>query len=196
MTRAVEVFYDIVCPYAYLGVTQIEAVAERTSAEIVWKPFLLGGVLNAIGNADPNGAMSAPKARHNLLDMHRWAEHFDVPLEMPDSHPRRTVLAMRALLAAGDEACLAATKALYESYWVLGEDVADGAVVARALTRAGLDGDACVGRADDPSIKAELRERTDEALSRGVFGAPSFFVGGEMFWGQDRLFFVERALSL
>ncbi len=200
MTRTVEVFYDIVCPYAYLGVTQIEAVAARTGAEVVWKPFLLGGVLNAIGNSDPNAAMSAPKARHNLLDMHRWAEHFGVPLEIPNPHPRRTVLAMRAVLAARDAAgaaaFLPATKALYESYWVLGEDVADRAVVARALSRAGLDGDACVGRADDPSIKAELRERTDEALSRGVFGAPSFFVGDEMFWGQDRLFFVERALSL
>ncbi|MBW2464705.1 MAG: 2-hydroxychromene-2-carboxylate isomerase [Deltaproteobacteria bacterium] len=196
MTRAVEVFYDVVCPYAYLGVTQIEAVAARTNAEVVWKPFLLGGVLNALGNSDPNAAMSVPKARHNVLDMHRWAEHFGVPLEMPDSHPRRTVLAMRALLAAGDAGRLVATKALFDSYWVLGEDVADGVVVARSLTRAGLDGDDCVGRAGDPLIKAELRERTDEALSRGVFGAPSFFVGDEMFWGQDRLFFVERALSL
>lgn len=200
MKRVVEVFYDVVCPYAYLGVTQIADVAARAGAEVRWKPFLLGGVLNAVGNSDPNGAMSPAKARHNLLDMKRWAEHFGVPLEMPGAHPRRTVLAMRAVLVAdqlgGIEAQVSAAMALYESYWGLGEDVADGAVIARSLDRAGLDGAACVAGAANPDIKAELRERTDEALRRGVFGAPTFFVGDEMFWGQDRLFFVERALSL
>ena len=118
--RRVEIFYDIVCPYAYLGSTQIEAVAERAGAEAVWKPFLLGGVLNALGNADPNAVMSEAKQRHNFLDMRRWAEHFDVPLNIAEGHPRRTVLAMRALLAAGEADRVSATEALFDSYWVRG----------------------------------------------------------------------------
>jgi len=191
----VEVFYDVVCPYAYLGVTQIEAVAERVGATVVWKPFLLGGVLKALGPVDPNSVMSEPKRRHNFLDMRRWAAHFEVPLNIPEAHPRRTVLAMRALLAAGEADRVSATRALYESYWVRGEDVTDPYVVSAALSREGLDGAACVAGAMEDAIKTELRTRTDEALARGVFGAPTFFVGDEMFWGQDRLDFVERALA-
>jgi 2-hydroxychromene-2-carboxylate isomerase len=195
MPRRVEVFYDVVCPYAYLGTTQIGSIADRAGAEVVWKPFLLGGVLKALDNLDPNEAMSEAKKRHNFLDMRRWAAHFGVPLNIPESHPMRTVLAMRALLAAGEKARVPATRALFETYWVRGEDITDPSVVAAALTGAGVDGDACVARASDDEIKTELRTRTDEALERGVFGAPTFFVGDEMFWGQDRLHFVERALA-
>ena len=195
MGGRVEVFYDIVCPYAYLGTSQIEALAQRTGASVVWKPFLLGGVFRAIGAADdPNRAMPAAKANHNQRDMVRWAEHFGVPLVAHRAHPRRTVLALRSLLAAGEPAFAGATRALYAAYWGRGEDIEDPAVIARALEGAGLDGEGCVARASDEAIKAELRERTDEAVARGVFGAPTFVVGGELFWGQDRLHFVEAAL--
>lgn len=189
-------FYDIVCPYAYLASTQIEALAARAGAELVWKPFLLGGVFRAIGAPDrPAETMSAAKARHNLLDMHRWAEHWAVPLRMPMEHPRRTVLALRALLAAGDAPRPRATHALFRAYWVDGLDVARPEVVRDVLQGVGLDGAACVAAADTPAIKDALRVLTDEATARGVFGAPAFFVGDELYWGQDRMQFVERALG-
>jgi 2-hydroxychromene-2-carboxylate isomerase len=192
----VELYFDIVCPYAYLGSTQIERIAERHGATVAWKPFLLGGVFRALGVADDaTAAMSAAKQRHNLLDMHRWADHFGVPLEMPAAHPRRTVLALRALLAAGEAGRASATHALFDAYWVRGEDVADPDVVAAAFERAGLDGRACVEAASTIQIKQGLRERTEEAVRRGVFGAPTMFVGDAMFWGQDRLDFVEAALA-
>jgi 2-hydroxychromene-2-carboxylate isomerase len=139
--------------------------------------------------------MSEPKRRHNFLDMKRWAAHFEVPLIMPDAHPMQTVLAMRAILAAGEAGRVAASEALFHAYWVENDDVTDPAVVAETLTRAGLPGVACVERAQSHVMKKELRTRTDEALLRGVFGAPTFFVGEDMFWGQDRLDFVERALA-
>jgi 2-hydroxychromene-2-carboxylate isomerase len=197
--KRIDFFYDFSCPYAYLAHTQIEALCERAGAELVWCPMLLGGVFQAIGApAVPAAAMSAPKARLNALDMHRWADHFGVPLNMPPTHPNRSVLALRATLASGD--LPRASKALFRAYWVLGRDVSQPEVVKEALDEAGFDGAALVARADAPEVKAELRARTDEAVAAGVFGAPSFRVtapgvNGDLYWGQDRLELVEKALG-
>lgn len=198
--KRVELFYDYACPYAYLAHTQIEALCARASAELVWRPMLLGGVFQAIGTPQiPMTAMSAAKARHNALDMARWADHFGVPLTMPPMHPSRTVLALRATLAAEAE-IPRASKALFRAYWQLGRDLSQPFVVREALDQAGLDGADLLRRADDPHIKEALRARTAEAVARGVFGAPAFLVtapgvASALFWGQDRLPFVEKALA-
>lgn len=198
--KRVDFFYDFSCPYAYLAHTQIEALCARAGAELVWRPMLLGGVFKAVGTVQvPFAAMTAEKARHNACDMMRWADHFDVPLTLPPTHPNRTVLALRATLAAGAE-IPRASKALFAAYWVLGRDVAQPAVVREALDGAGLDGEALLARAEDPAIKEALRIRTEEAVAHGVFGAPAFVVtapgvAGDLFWGQDRLDFVEKSLG-
>jgi 2-hydroxychromene-2-carboxylate isomerase len=198
MPGKVELFYDFSCPYAYLGHTQIEALCAAQGAELVWKPFLLGGVFKAVGFT--GASMSPAKARNNLRDMHRWADHFGVPLNMPATHPNRTVLALRAAIAAGD-GLVAATKAIYRAYWVDGRDVSDAGVLRAALDGAGLDGAAVLARADSDAVKDDLRARTDEAIAADVFGAPTFLVtaadGGpaQLFWGQDRLEFVRKALG-
>ncbi len=192
---ALEFYYDFSCPYAYLASTQIERLAERAGAELVYRPFLLGGVFRALGDAAPDMArMPPPRARLNGLDMHRWAEHWQVPLRMPPTHPNRTVTALRAALASDD--LPRASHALFSAYWAEGRDLSDPGIVRAALDAAGLDGARLVERASEPVIKRELRERTDEALSRGVFGAPACFVNGELYWGQDRLDQVARALGL
>ncbi len=194
MTLQLEFFYDYSCPYAYLASTQIESLAERTGAKLVYKPFLLGGVFNSLGDAAPGKAPVVPaRARQNLLDMGRWAEHWGVPLDKPPGHPNRTVTALRATLCSDD--VRRATHALYRAYWVQGSDLSEPTVVETALTQAGLDGKSLVARASEPAAKARLRECTDEAIARGVFGAPAMFVDGELFWGQDRLDFVEEALG-
>jgi 2-hydroxychromene-2-carboxylate isomerase len=190
-----EFFYDFSCPYAYLASTQIERVASRGNAELEYKPFLLGGVFRALGEAAGEmSRLAPPRARMNGLDMLRWAEHWGVPLNMPKTHPNRTVTALRAALASGD--IPRASHALFRAYWVDGSDVSDPEVTARVLSAVGFDGPALVARAEEPALKAELRERTEEAIQRGVFGAPATFVNGELFWGQDRLGFVERALGV
>lgn len=181
-------FYDFVCPFAYLGSTQVEALAARTGATIAYRPFLLGGVFKAIG-AD---VATPARAAHSLRDQARWAEVLGVPLRMPAAHPRRTVLALRAAIAAGDE-LPRASRALFRAYWGEGRDLEDPAVVAAALSEAGLDGRSLVDRA--PTMKDELRRRTDEAIAAGVFGAPAFVVRGHLFWGQDRMHLVEKALG-
>jgi 2-hydroxychromene-2-carboxylate isomerase len=190
-----EFFYDFSCPYAYLASTQIDRIAQRANVTVEYKPFLLGGVFRALGEGEgPMGRLAPARARMNGLDMQRWAEHWGVPLNMPKTHPNRSVMALRATLASGD--IPRASHALFRAYWEDGSDVSDREVVKRALEAAGFDGAALVARSEDTSIKDELRTRTDEAIERGVFGAPATFVNGELFWGQDRLGFVERALGL
>ncbi len=195
--REVELWFDVVCPYAYLASTQIERVAERAGARVRWEPMLLGGVFRAIGQGDdPNRAMSEAKRRHTARDLERWSEHFGVPLKRPAEHPRRTVLAMRALCALPERERVRAIHALFAAYWARGEDLSQPAVVVAALDAAGFDGAALVRRADAADVKDDLRARTERAVARGIFGVPTMFVRGEMFWGQDRLDWVERALAV
>jgi 2-hydroxychromene-2-carboxylate isomerase len=191
--RTIELYYDFSCPYAYLASTQIRQLAERAGAELVYKPFLLGGVLKALGAPDVTGIGPA-RARVNGLDMHRWADHWGVVLSMPPGHPNRTVLALRAALASED--LERASHALFSAYWAEGKDLSDPAVVSGALSCAGFDGEKLLIRAEHEDVKRELHARTDEAIARGVFGAPTCFVAGEKFWGQDRLDFVARALGV
>ena len=190
----VDFYYDIVCPYAYLGSTQIQAIADRCGASVSYKPILLGGVLQSVGSPTvPMNAMPPSKARHNLLDMQRWADLWKVPFKFPNGHPRRSVHCMRTILASGD-AGVDVMHALYKAYWVDELDVAQPDVVGQALTDAGLNPEWST-QAVDQAIKDELRERTAEAVSHGVFGVPTCIVDGELFWGQDRMDFVEAALK-
>lgn len=195
MRPEVEIAFDVVCPYAYLASTQIEAIAARTGATLRWEPILLGGVFRAIAQSDdPNSTMSEAKRRHTDRDLHRWAEHFAVPLVRRTDHPRRSVLAMRAILATPEDDRVRAIHALFAAYHVRGEDFSDPSVVRASLDHAGLDGETLIARADTQPIKDELRARTDRAVGKGVFGVPAMFVDGELYWGQDRLDWVEEAL--
>ena len=189
----VDFYYDIVCPYAYLGSTQIQAIADRCGASITYKPILLGGVLQSVGSPTvPMDAMPPSKARHNLLDMQRWADLWNVPLNFPNGHPRRSVHCMRTIIASGD-AGVETMHALYKAYWVDELDIAGPDVVAQVLTAAKLNPE-WSNQATEQSIKDELRSRTAEAVENGVFGVPTCIVEGELFWGQDRMDFVEAAL--
>jgi len=191
-----EFWYDVVCPYAYLASTQVARLEAEHEAVAVYRPFLLGGLFRELGRpTDLNEGMPEAKAKMNRLDMRRWARHFGVPLTMPASHPQRTVLALRALLAAGDENRVAVTDALFRAYWVEGRAITKPEVVAEVLDDAGVDGHACVQAATTQPIKDRLRSETDVAVARGIFGAPAFVVNGELHWGQDRLDFVSEALS-
>lgn len=187
-------YYDIVCPYAYLGSTQVEALAEKYRATLCFKPILLGGVLQSVGSPTvPMDSMPPSKAKLNFLDMQRWADLWQVAFQFPMSHPRRTVHCMRTIVAAGDQG-VAAMHALYRAYWVDNQDVADANVVKQVLEQAGLD-PTWSDAATTQEIKDTLRASTAEAVERGVFGVPTFVVGENLFWGQDRMHFVENALQ-
>ena len=184
-------YYDIVCPYAYLASTQVEALAARAGAEIIWEPILLGGVFRAIGQSDqPARAQPAAKVALGQLDLQRYAALYDVPLKMHPRHPLRTVDVMRLLHTVTGAEQVALMHRLYRAHFVESRDISDRAVLADY-------GD--VTRLDDPAVKAALRAATDRAVADGVFGVPAFIVeqAGRraLFWGQDRMLFVEKALG-
>ncbi|MBK6513091.1 MAG: 2-hydroxychromene-2-carboxylate isomerase [Polyangiaceae bacterium] len=196
--RRVELYYDFVCPYAYLASRRIDALAERVGVAIEHVPMLLGGVFRAIGTPNiPMDAVNASKAAYMRLELERSARLAGVALKKPKGHPRRTVLALRAALASDD--LPRASHALFAAYWAEGRDLEDPAEVLGALERAELDGAGAVRRASSDAIKRRLFENTERAVARGVFGAPSLVVvdddRADLFWGHDRLDFVERALA-
>ncbi len=187
----IELWFDFSCPYAYLASRR----ADQLGMAIDWRPMLLGGVFRAIGAGDgPMATLSPAKARHNLADMQRYAELFDVPFQMPPAHPMRTVRALRTLLGLPRATWSQAIPAIYAAYWQRAEDITADAVIAAALVGAGLAADAiatALAHADDEAIKAELRARTDEAIALGIFGAPAWIVRRDdrppiLVWGQDR----------
>lgn len=182
----VRFYFDYSCPYAYLASTQIPRL-ERHVGEVEYAPMLLGGVFAARGTAQNlMNVLSPSKAAHNYADMMRWAELFGVKLAIPAGHPLRTVEALRATLLTGIDRKV--VDGFFRAYWVDGRPPSDDAVVRDVLRAAGHDADAIAGRLSD--AKDELRTRTDEAIARGVFGAPAFAKDGELYWGQDRMHFV------
>ena len=186
-------YYDVVCPYAYLASTQIEAAAARVGATISWRPVLLGGLFRAVKAPQlPASVMNAPRARQNLLDMYRFADRWGVELRMPAAHPRRSVEAMRLLVAVGEGATRRAlTAALYRAYWAQDRDISDRTVLG-AIAR---EHDVDPATIDDPAARSGLFENTAEAAALGAFGVPTFAVGDRIWWGQDRLPLVEEALG-
>jgi 2-hydroxychromene-2-carboxylate isomerase len=196
MTKQVEFFFDFGSPAAYLAYTQLPGIAARAGAGIVWKPMLLGGVFKATGNASP---ITVPaKGRWIRQDFQRFAARYGVPLRMPPDFPVNTLAMMRG--AVGMQLRRPADfgpycKAMFGGMFERGLAMGDAAVLAGVLKDAGLDPAAFEALVADPEVKQGLIRNTEEAVSRGVFGAPAFFVGDEMHWGQDRLDFVAAALA-
>ena len=193
MPAPVEFLFDLGSPYSYLASTQLEAIERRTGAAVRPVPVVLGAVFKALGGPQlPHGNRLAWMRR----DMAAWAHRYQIPFAFPDAFPTRTILGQRVVLAAAEgEARNIAMRALFNAYWGKGHDIADPIVVNEALVAVGLDGAALVARADEPAVKDALRANTEAALARGVFGVPTFFVGDELFFGNDRIDFVEAAIK-
>ncbi len=204
VSKRVEFWFDFSCPYAYLASRRVEEICERAGARLTLSPMLLGGVFRLTGAGDgPMATLGAAKAHHNALDMARWADRLGVPLRVPATHPMRTVRALRVFLGLPEARRTAAMHAIYAAYWQAGHDVTDDAVITAALAGAGIPADeiaAALAAADGDAAKDELRRRTDEAVSHGIFGAPAMRVlradaAPVLLWGQDRLHWLEAVLA-
>lgn len=192
-------WYDFSSPFAYLASTQVEALAERTGAALVWEPMLLGAVFKQVGTPDvPLAGMPEAKRLYMAKELHYWASLWDVPFRFASRFPMRTVTALRLALLA-DDAIAPLSHALYRALWVDDRDISDPAVLADLCASEGLDGAALLERTQAPETKQRLISSTTRAIDQGVFGAPTFVVHQEagplLFWGQDRLPMVERALT-
>ena len=179
MARRIEFFYDIGSPYSYLAAVQMDDIARDTGLPVVWRPFLLGGVFKAAGNQPPIAVQA--RAPYLLKDIARCAAQLGVPFRMPSNFPANTLVAMRTLAGMADDALPAASLKLFRAYWYDGVDISSPDVVASVL------GAEAVARGGDEAVKLKLKNNSDDAVGRGAFGAPTFFVDGEMFFGHDRI---------
>ena len=196
MTKTVDFYFDFGSPAAYLAYTQLSKLAVDTGATVVMKPMLLGGVFQATGNRPP---ISVPlKGSYLFQDMNRYAKRYGVPLNMNPHFPINTLVLMRGdvgLAMRNPDQLAAYRDAVFKAIWVDKLNLNEPAVVGTMLSQAGLDPAALMALASDAEVKEQLKTATQAAVDRGIFGAPTFFVGKEMFWGQDRLDFVREALS-
>jgi 2-hydroxychromene-2-carboxylate isomerase len=196
----VDFYYDLVSPYSYLAYGQIRRISRQNGAELTLRPMLLGAVHKEAGIKSP--IETKLKARYQARDIRRWAGYYGVPLTFPDPFPFRTLKTMRAAMFLRERGELEAfTDAAFALYWEEGgapkgfEEAEEDAPISTVATRIGADPEEVLEGAASPEAKRGLKEATSGALQRGVFGAPAFFVGDEMFWGNDRLHFVEAALQ-
>lgn len=192
-SKTIEFFFDFSSPYSYLAATQLPEIAARTGAKIVYRPVVLSAVFKATGNDMP--AKVPAKGAYMLKDLERWAEFYGVRFKFSSHFPANTIKAMRLVLV-GDEHGSAELVALgaFRAMWAEDRDLSDAVVLGDIAEKAGLDPRGAILAIESQSIKDRLRANTDAAIARGVFGAPAMFVRDELFWGNDRLDFVERAL--
>ncbi|MFM9927827.1 2-hydroxychromene-2-carboxylate isomerase [Variovorax sp. H27-G14] len=196
MTHSVEFYFDFGSPAAYLAATQLPHVCADTGAELVWKPMLLGGVFQATGNHSPVDIK--PKGPYMNVDLQRFAKRYGVPFVLNPHFPINTLLLMRGatgIQATQPERFGAYVDAVFHAMWVEPTNLNDPATVGAVLQNAGFDAAELLALAGAQETKDRLKTVTQEAVARGVFGAPTMFVGTQMFWGQDRLDFVREALA-
>ena len=196
MKKTVEFFFDVGSPAAYLAWTQLPALCSSCGGSVDYQPMLLGGVFQATGNQSP---MTVPaKGSYMQRDLALHARGYGVAFQHNPHFPINTLTLMRGATAVQmqqPERFASYLEAVFRAIWVDAKNMNDPQVVATVLAQAGFDPAALLAQAADPQVKERLKQVTQDAVARGVFGAPTFFVDGQMFWGQDRLEFVKQALK-
>jgi 2-hydroxychromene-2-carboxylate isomerase len=187
-SRKLELWYEFASTYSYLSVMRIEHVAAAAKVEVAWRPFLLGPIFRAQGWNDSPFNLYPAKGRYMWRDLERLAAGYQLPFRRPSVFPRNGLAAARIALVAEPEGwCADWTRAVYAAEFAHDRDIGDGAVLTGLLETLGQDPGAVLVRADSAENKAALRAQTERAQALGIFGAPSFVAGGELYWGNDRL---------
>ena len=198
-----EFFFDCSSPWTYLAFHKVEEVARSAGAELIWRPFLVGGVFNAVNPSvyEARKALSAPsvpaKARYYLKDLADWSRAYGIRIGQPPVFPVNSVKAMRGAFVALDHGVLPAyARAVFEAYWGDLADISQDGVLEEIVARARLDRGEFFRKIAEPEYKQKLRASTDELIARGGFGSPTMFVGGQdLYFGNDRLELVRAALA-
>lgn len=194
--KTVEFYFDLGSPYSYLAYYRLLQMAEQQEIQIVYKPILLGGVFKATGNRSP---IEIPvKGVYSILDMQRWAEYYQIPMQMNPHFPMNTLTLMRILTGVqllSLEKFEQVLKLLFDAMFGTPQNLNEPTVLAEVLEPSGFSVEDIMSMVQSEVLKQKLITETEQAIQRGLFGAPTFFVGDEMYWGQDRLHFVEQALN-
>ena len=193
--RTLDYYFAPASPWTYLGHQRFEEMARRHGAKIAYKPCDFGRVFSVSGGL-PLAQRPKQRQSYRLAELKRWRDFLGVPLTIQPKHfPVSSDLPARAVIAAPEEARGKAAFAIMRGCWAEERNIADRATLVELLSREGLDGAKIISTAEGDAGKRALDANTDEAIERQVFGAPTYVVDGELFWGQDRLDFVERALK-
>jgi 2-hydroxychromene-2-carboxylate isomerase len=197
----VEFFFDCSSPWTYMAFDGIQGVAERTGADVAWRPILVGGVFNAVnqGLYDAREAMlnNERRMRYFYKDMQDWARHCELKIGWPSCHPVNSVKAMRGCFVAEQQQLLVPyARRVFEAYWGEELDIANDEVLTKIVSSLGMNTEQFFAQIASPACKDKLRANSDELIARGGFGSPTMYVDGDdMYFGNDRLPLVEQALS-
>lgn len=196
MSDPIEFYFDFSSPYGYLASECIDALAARHGRDVTWRPYLMGVAMKLTGSSP---VVNRPMlGEYSRRDMERSARRLEVPFQFPEPFPIPTIEACRAVYwmertDAGEAKPLA--RAIYRAYFVDGRNISEADVVADVAADSGADRDALLAGIQEPAIKDRLKEVTNDAIERGVFGSPFFMVDDEPFWGHDRMDEVHRWLE-
>lgn len=193
---AIEFFFDFSSPYGYLATDFIEKTAAKHGREVVWKPIMLGAAMKETGNQPlVSQPLKGDYAKHDVPRLARW---LGLPFVLPEPFPIPTLAAARTFYWIDDQDKARAkefARACYDAYFGQGTDIRAKETVAEIASRIGVDGSAALAAMDDDAIKQRLKDETQAALDRGVFGSPYFLVDGEPFWGVDRVWLIDEWLE-
>ncbi len=192
-------FYDLSSPWTYLAFHNIQPIINETGVAVRWRPFLVGGVFNAVnpGVYEARAVPTDPKVIHNFRWLHEWARLAGIPLVFPtEHHPVKSVLAMRAccVLEPQQHELQLFSAAAFDTYFAQGNNIDDPVVLARVADSCGLDGKHLIEQASEQSIKDQLRTNTEAAIALGAYGSPSLFIAGKLYFGNDQLPLVRDIL--
>ncbi len=185
---AVQFWFEFASTYSYLAAHRIERAAAAAGVPIEWKAFLLGPLFRRQGWENSPFVLNPARGRYMWRDVERTCARYDAPFRRPSVFPRASLLAARVAILGEGEAWLPEfARGVYRANFAEDRDISDPAVIEAILTKAGQDGPSLLGRAVEPENKERLRRQTDRAWEIGIFGAPTFVVGDEIFWGNDRM---------
>jgi 2-hydroxychromene-2-carboxylate isomerase len=197
MSKHIDYYFSLISPYTYLGSAQLEEIARRHHADVAVKPVSLGVIFPQTGGL-PLGKRSPERQAYRLVELERWRDYLKMPLNLqpkyfPANEQAAACLVIAAAQTGGDPLRLA--HAILRAVWAEERDIADTATLQAIAKETGQDDPNLMRIAADPKTLKTYESYTAEALSRGVFGAPTYVVDGVLYWGQDRLDFVDRALA-
>jgi 2-hydroxychromene-2-carboxylate isomerase len=197
MSKVLTIYYALQSPWTYLGWARLRELVARADADARYRPVQIGPLFKASGTL-PLAERPRQRQAYRLMELRRWRDHLGVPLNLQPKHfPVDEALAARIVIAHGQQGgdIAGLSQAMLTAVWSQERNLADRDTLLEIAREHRADGLALLVAADDQAVHGEYRANTDAAIEQGVFGVPTFVIGDELFWGQDRLEFVARALD-